>query len=78
MTSQTPPTRPPGARELLRQRSYMAFWTSRWLGSLAAQAQAVTIAWQIYQIARATDNQASTRPGSVSPPAESPTARTAA
>ena len=56
MTSDSDPTRPPGARELLRQRSYMAFWTSRWLGSLAAQAQAVTIAWQIYQIARATSD----------------------
>jgi len=56
MTPDSEPTRPPGARDLLRQRSYMAFWASRWLGSLAAQAQAVTIAWQIYQIARATND----------------------
>jgi MFS family permease len=47
---------PPGVRQLLRERSYMFFWTSRWLGSLAAQAQAVTIALQVYQIARATND----------------------
>jgi MFS family permease len=47
---------PPSARELLRQRPYMFFWGARWLGSLAAQAQAVTIAWQIYAIARATSD----------------------
>jgi MFS family permease len=34
----------------------MAFWTSRWLGSLAAQAQGVTIALQVYQISRATND----------------------
>jgi len=56
MTSETLPTRPPGARELLRQRSYMAFWISRWISSLAAQAQAVTIALQVYQISRATND----------------------
>lgn len=37
---------------LARQRGYVLFWISRFLDILAAQAQAVTIAWQVYAMAR--------------------------
>ena len=41
-----------GLAALLRQRSFMLFWVSRLLGVLGAQAQGVTIAWQVYALAR--------------------------
>ncbi len=41
---------------LLRQRGFMLFWASRFLTVLAAQAQAVTIAWQVYDVARRTSS----------------------
>jgi MFS family permease len=41
-----------GSVSLLRQRAYMLFLTSRFLGSVGGQAQTVTIAWQVYAIAR--------------------------
>jgi MFS family permease len=37
---------------LLRQRPFVLFWTSRFLTVLGAQAQGVTIAWQVYAVAR--------------------------
>jgi len=37
---------------LARQRGYVLFWISRFLDILGAQAQAVTIAWQVYAMAR--------------------------
>lgn len=43
---------PPGAPSLLGQRRFMLFWAGRVLSSLALQAQAVTIAWQVYNVAR--------------------------
>ena len=42
-----------GAASLLRQRAFLSLWASRFLGVLAVQIQGVTIAWQIYAIARA-------------------------
>ncbi len=36
----------------MRQRGYVLFWVSRFLTILAVQAQAVTIAWQVYALAR--------------------------
>ncbi len=42
------------ASSLLRQRPFVLFWTARLLSSLGLQAQAVTIAWQVYTIARDT------------------------
>lgn len=44
----------PGAApdSLLRQPAYIRFLGARFLGGLAVQAQAVTIAWQVYSIAR--------------------------
>ncbi|MEI9965026.1 MAG: MFS transporter [Caulobacteraceae bacterium] len=41
---------------LLRQRAFVVFWMSRFLTILAAQAQAVTIAWQVYGVARRTQS----------------------
>jgi MFS family permease len=41
-----------GSFSLLRERSYMMFWASRFLGIVGGQAQTVTIAWQVYAIAR--------------------------
>jgi len=44
----------PSARALLKERDYIAFWASRWIGSLAAQIQSVAMGWQMYAIARQT------------------------
>jgi MFS family permease len=43
---------PESLAALLRQRAYVLFWISRFLTVLAAQAQGVTIAWQVYALAR--------------------------
>lgn len=43
---------PEPLRALWRQRPFALFWTARLLGILAAQAQGVTIAWQVYAVAR--------------------------
>ena len=40
------------ASSLLRQRPFVLYWVAQMLSSLGFQAQAVTIAWQIYAIAR--------------------------
>jgi MFS family permease len=40
------------AASLLRHRPFVLFWAARFLSSLGLQAQAVTIAWQVYSIAR--------------------------
>jgi MFS family permease len=42
------------AASLLRQRPFMLFWAARGIASFGGQAQAVTIAWQVYAIARQT------------------------
>ena len=44
------------AASLLRQRPFMLFWASRFLGGVAGQAQTITIAWQVYAIARLTSD----------------------
>src|SRR5665213_1797635 len=44
------------AASLLRQRPYLFFWASRFLGGMAGQAQTITIAWQVYAIARLTED----------------------
>jgi len=41
-----------GSADLLRQRPYMLFLGARLLGGIGGQAQTVTIAWQVYIIAR--------------------------
>jgi len=43
----------PPARALLRERDYVRFWASRWLGSLGSQVQSVTMGWQVYSLSRA-------------------------
>ena len=48
------PAAPEGLAALLRQRAFVLFWASRFLTVLAAQAQGVTIAWQVYELARRT------------------------
>jgi MFS family permease len=53
-SEQAPPPESLGA--LLRQRSFVLFWISRFLAVLATQAQAVTIAWQVYELARRTSS----------------------
>jgi MFS family permease len=45
-------TDPAEAASLLRQRPFVLFWAARFLSSLGLQAQAVTIAWQVYTLAR--------------------------
>jgi MFS family permease len=47
-------TREPAASaaSLLGQRSFLLFWASRFLSAVAGQAQTITIAWQVYTIAR--------------------------
>jgi MFS family permease len=42
------------ARALLRQRDYLAFWISRWMGSLGVQIQSVAMGWQVYDLSRRT------------------------
>ena len=42
------------ARDLLRERDYLLFWSSRFFGSLAAQVQSVAMGWQMYALARQT------------------------
>jgi MFS family permease len=44
----------PSARELLKQRDYLAFWGSRWTGSFASQIQSVAMGWHMYTLARET------------------------
>ncbi|HSV01949.1 MAG TPA: MFS transporter [Phenylobacterium sp.] len=44
----------PSARALLKERDYLAFWTSRWTGGFAAQIQSVAMGWQMYALARQT------------------------
>ena len=46
------PAAPEGLAALLRQRAFVLFWASRFLTVLGAQAQGVTIAWQVYALAR--------------------------
>jgi MFS family permease len=41
-------------RDLLRERDYVLFWSSRWLGTLGSQIQGVTMGWQIYAVSRHT------------------------
>jgi MFS family permease len=44
----------PPARALLGERDYLAFWASRWMGSLGTGIQSVTMGWQVYEISRRT------------------------
>ena len=41
-------------RALLRERDYVLFWSSRWLGPSGSQIQGVTMGWQIYAVSRRT------------------------
>jgi MFS family permease len=38
----------------LRERDYLLFWASRWMGSLGSQVQSVTMGWQVYALSRRT------------------------
>ena len=42
------------ARALLKERDYLFFWASRWMGSFGTQVQSVAMGWQIYAISRRT------------------------
>ena len=42
----------PATASLLRQRPFVMFWGARFLSSLGLQIEAVTIAWQVYSVAR--------------------------
>ena len=44
----------PSIRDLLRERDYVAFWISRWLGTLGTQIQSVAMGWQVYALSRQT------------------------
>jgi MFS family permease len=50
------------ARDLLRQRDYLFFWASRWMGALGIGIQSVSMGWQVYALSRLANlsiNQAS-------------------
>jgi MFS family permease len=44
----------PPASDLLKERDYLLFWASRWMGSFGTQIQSVAMGWQIYAISRRT------------------------
>lgn len=52
MTSSEDPL--PSGRALLRERDYLLFWGTRWLGAFGAQVQSVAMGWQMYALARLT------------------------
>jgi MFS family permease len=43
---------PASARDLFRQRDYLHFWASRWMGGLGTQIQSVAMGWQVYDLSR--------------------------
>jgi MFS family permease len=45
---------PASAPDLLRQRDYLFFLSSRWLGQLGIQTQSVAMGWQVYDLSRRT------------------------
>ena len=45
---------PATARELLRHRDYMMFWSTRVASTLGVQIQSVALGWQVYAVARRT------------------------
>jgi MFS family permease len=42
----------PSARALLKERDYLLFWGSRWLGGLGSQVQSVVMGWVVYDLSR--------------------------
>jgi MFS family permease len=56
MSSPSASPAPPGLLQLITHRDYVLFWLSRLFGSLAATAQAVIIAWEVYETARRTSS----------------------
>ncbi|HEY8616683.1 MFS transporter [Phenylobacterium sp.] len=54
MSSETPLDQVPSARALLKERDYLFFWATRWMGSFAAQIQSVAMGWHMYVLARQT------------------------
>ena len=44
----------PSARALLKERDYLLFWVSRWMGSLGSQVQSVAMGWMVYDLSRRT------------------------
>ena len=43
---------PTSGRALLKERDYVLFWASRWMGSFGTQIQSVAMGWQVYAISR--------------------------
>jgi len=39
-------------RDLLRQKDYLFYWASRWMGGLGVQIQSVAMGWQVYDLSR--------------------------
>jgi len=53
--SDAPTAEPPAtARELLKHRDYMMFWSTRVASTLGVQIQSVALGWQVYAVARRT------------------------
>ncbi|HXV00749.1 MAG TPA: MFS transporter [Caulobacteraceae bacterium] len=48
------PSAPPSARALIKERDYVFFWASRWMGSFGTQVQSVAMGWQVYALSRRT------------------------
>ncbi|HZZ36283.1 MAG TPA: MFS transporter [Caulobacteraceae bacterium] len=42
----------PSARALLKERDYLLFWASRWMGSFGSQVQSVAMGWMVYDLSR--------------------------
>ncbi|HEX3406830.1 MAG TPA: MFS transporter [Caulobacteraceae bacterium] len=48
----TSPALTASARDLFKQRDYLQFWASRWMGGLGTQIQSVAMGWQVYDLSR--------------------------
>src|SRR5690242_9271228 len=54
MTAPSVAAEAPTLKALFGHRSYLLMWAARLLGNLAAQIQAIALAWQVYAVARLT------------------------
>ena len=43
---------PPSARALFRQRSFLLYWSARFLAAFAVQIVSVSVGWQVYDLTR--------------------------
>lgn len=58
MSDTAPAAQPSSARELLKHRDFMLFWSTRVASTLGVQIQSVALGWQVYAVARETHSVA--------------------